>query len=74
MVVMERLVVYVTSEILLNVTTSVNCCVSNALDVKNILVGLFLELCTFFLTRLILFLKIWVTLDFSSNHNIAIGY
>ena len=71
MFVTERFVVYITSEILLNVTTSINYCISNASDVKKILVGLFLEFCTFLLTSLILLLKIWVNLDFSNNHNIA---
>ena len=70
----ERFVVYITSEILLNVTTSINYCISNALDVKKILVGLFPEFCTFLPTSLILLLKIWVNLDFSNNHNIAIGH
>lgn len=70
----ERFVVYITSEILLNVTTSINYCISNALDVKKILVGLFPEFCTFLRTSLILLLKIWVNLDFSNNHNIAIGH
>ena len=71
MFVTERFVVYIASEILLNVTTSINYCISNASDVKKILVGLFLEFCTFLLTSLILLLKIWVNLDFSNNHNIA---
>lgn len=74
MFVTERFVVYITSEILLKVTTSINYCISNASDVKKILVGLFLEFCTFLLTSLILLLKIWVNLDFSNNHSIAIGH
>lgn len=67
--VIEKLV-FITSEILLNVIISLDCCFTNVSDLKKLSVVLFIELCTFpnkinFLVK---------NLGSSSNQNIAIGY